>query len=117
MNRAMIIGISAVIVGCAAPIPTGTPLSSSPTALAAPSSSTSSRPSASPVPTPAAGLGGSASSQSAEMAVASAYLASISTGNLKAAAALIGPSAKARTSSTASYQTLADAAAALAFVR
>ncbi len=51
------------------------------------------------------------------MAVASAYLAAISTGNLKAAAALIGPSAKARTSSTASYQTLADAAAALAFVR
>jgi hypothetical protein len=51
------------------------------------------------------------------MAVARAYIAALNAGKLEAAAALIGPGAKARTSSNAPYQTLSDAAAALAFLK
>jgi hypothetical protein len=118
MIRAAIIGISAIVVGCAGQVPSPPPSSSSATAVAAGSLPPASvQPSASPVSKPTAESVSPPASPSPEMAVAAAYLAALEAGNVQAAAALIGPGAKARTSAAAPYQTLADAAAALAFVQ
>jgi hypothetical protein len=102
MNRLVVIAIGAIVVGCAGPV-----------ASAAPSPISSS---ASPVGTAAAAWSTPASSPTAEEGVARAYIAAISAGDAVAAAALIAAGAKARTSGTAPYETLADPAAVLAFV-
>lgn len=115
MNRAVLFLIAALVVGCAAPVATGTPLLSSATAPGTTSPSTTAPPSAAPAPS--AEAASPVSSPSAEIAVATAYLAALIARDFQAAAALIGPGAKARTTASLPYQTLVDAAAALEFVR
>jgi SnoaL-like protein len=114
MNRAVLLVIAAIVGGCAAPVTTGTTVPSTVTSVTAPSSSATPSPSAPPAPSAVAASPGS--SPSAETAVAGAYLAALVAGDLQAAAALIAPGAKARTTTSAPYQTLEDAAAALEFV-
>ena len=118
MNRLVaVVAFGAIVVGCASPASTATLSPSSAPPLAPPSSSPNPQPSSSPSPTPPSASPSPASSPSAEEAVARAYIAAINAADAEAAAALVAAGAKARTSASASYQTLADAAAVLAFVK